>query len=674
MHCARVFDPKGPGICHGSARGTVGIGTAAAILLFMGILAGVALAQEPSPLFTTTTLKKMTLEELMDIEVTLVSRNPEKLTEAASAIQVITREDIRRSGATTLADALRLASNLQVAQLNATTYAISARGFNTTSNTLPNKLLVMIDGRTVYTPLYAGVFWDVQQVVLGDVDRIEVVSGPGGSVWGANAVNGVINIVTLPASETQGVFAEAGGGTFTKDFAAARYGGRLGPDLAWRVYGQRLDQNGSALANGEEAEDDWNLTRGGLRIDLDPSASDHVTVQTELTGAETQQAIPGPDRIDFNGQFVQARWNRAFSETANLQIKAYFDRTWRDIPATLTEELQTYDVDAYHGFSPVPANQLLWGAGYRFQVDEVENPPPAPTAIQLDPAHKDLPLFSAYFQDQQDLLGDRLRLTVGARLEHNVYSGWEGMPSVRAAWSFSSRHMVWAAFSRAVRSPGRIDVEAFQPPRELVTDDYAAALEGGPNLDSEKLHAYELGYHLKLPARAAFSAAAFIHSYEDLRVIEQVRVGRYQFTNGFQGEFYGVELSGDLQAASWWRFRGGYTYMQKDLYSIPGHAEFAQPGNHGNDPAWQANLQSYLDLPRGFEINGVIRCVDDLPDPAVPGYFTFDLGAAWHWRGLELSVYGRNLAEDQHQEARVADQFPAQEIPRSVAGRMAWRF
>jgi iron complex outermembrane receptor protein len=224
-----------------------------------------------------------------------------------------------------------------------------------------------------------------------------------------------------------------------------------------------------------------------------------------------------------------------------------------------------------------------------------------------------------------------------------------------------------------VRSPGRLDVEAYQPPRELVTD-ATFALEGGPTLDSEKLHAYELGYHLKLAARAAFSAAAFIHSYEDLRILEQVSARRFQFTNGLQGEIYGVELSGDLQATSWWRFRGGYTYMQRDLYPIPGHVEFAQPGNHGNDPAWQANLQSYLDLPRGFEINGVIRWVDDLPAPAVPGYFTFDLGAAWRWRGLELSVHGRNLAEDQHQEARVATQLPAQEIPRSVTGRMAWRF
>jgi iron complex outermembrane recepter protein len=661
---------------HGSARVPISlcrIRKASTSWLFLGLCAGGALAQEASFQFTPGTLKKMTLEELMEIEITLVSRKPEKLTEAASAVQVITREDIRRSGAATLADALRLASNLQVAQLNAGTFAISSRGFNSTSNTLPNKLLVMIDGRTVYTPLYAGVFWEVQQVILEDVDRIEVVSGPGGSVWGANAVNGVINIVTLPAAETQGAFVEAGGGTFMRNTAAARFGGRAGRDIAWRVYGQRLDHNGSVLANGEETVDEWNLTRGGFRMDWALSEGDQVTVQSELVGASTDQAIPSPDDVDFNGQFLQARWNRAFTETADLVVKAYFDRTWRDIPRTLIEELRTFDLDAYHNFSPIRGNQLLWGAGYRNQLDDVQNPVPVLTSIQILPARKELQLFSAFLQDQQDVLDGRLRLTLGTRVEHNDYTGWEVMPSVRAAWSVTPRHTLWTAFSRAVRSPGRIDVEALTPPPDLVTDS-TFALEGGPDFGSEKLHAYELGYRTGIADLASVSVAAFVHSYEELRILEMVRPLRFQFTNGFRGEVYGVELSGDLQAAPWWRIRGGYTYMRKDLYAIPGHMEFPQPGNQGNDPAWQAMLHSFLDLPRGFELNGSVRFMDDLPSPSVPAYFTFDLGLGWRWKLLEISVYGRNLAQDRHQEARVGDALPAQEVPRSVTGKLALRF
>jgi iron complex outermembrane recepter protein len=628
-------------------------------------------AQDPDSL-DPVQLKKLSLEELMDIEVTLVSRKSEKLTQAPSAIQVITRDDIRRSGAATLADALRLATNLQVAQINASTFAITARGMNSTSNTLPNKLLVMIDGRTVYTPLYAGVFWDVQQVILDNVDRIEVISGPGGSVWGTNAVNGVINIVTLSAAETQGAYVEAGGGTFMRDAFAARYGGRAGPDAAWRVYGQRLDHDGSLLAGGEVAEDEWSLTRGGVRFDWNPSARDRITAQAELAGAMTEQAIPGPDEVDYNAQFAQARWNRDLSATSDFQVKAFFDRTWRDIPAALVEDLQTYDMEAYHSFAPIGGNRFLWGAGYRLQVDEVENPAPGPAAIQLDPAQKDLHLFSAFIQDQQDLADERLRITLGARVERNVYSGWEAMPSARAAWSFSSSHTVWGAVSRAVRSPGRIDVEAYQPPRELVLDS-SDALDGGPDLTSEKLHAYELGYRMGIADRVSLSLAGFVHSYEELRTLEEVRPHRFQFTNGLRGEIYGVELSGGWQAADWWRFRGGYTWLHRDLYAIDGHVEFPQPGNQGNDPAWQALLQSFMDLPRRFEINGTVRWVDDLPNPIVPGYLTFDLGAGWRWKGLELSVFGRNLAEDQHGEARVASHFPGQEIPRSVMARLAWR-
>lgn len=642
----------------------------AAILILAGAVHGVP-AESARGLASPGDLKKLSLEELMDVEVTLVSRQSEPLSEAASAIQVLTREDIRRSGATTLPEALRLASNLHVAQVSANAFAISPRGLNSTSNTPANKLLVMIDGRTVYTPLFAGVFWDVQHLILDNVERIEIISGPGGSVWGANAVNGVINIVTQPAAGTAGPFVEAGVGSFLRDFIAARYGWK-GPDIAWRAYGQRLDHNSSVFEDGADAGDAWDVTHGGLRLDWRLSGRDSLMLQGEMMGAGIDQAAPGPDGVSYNAQFLQARWNSALSPTADLQVKAYMDRTWRDVPGNYREDLRTYDIDAYHSFPPFRGNRLLWGAGYRLQADNVENPDLTPGSIQFRPARKDLHLFSAYFQDQQDLMEERLRLTAGMRLEHNDYTEWEVMPTVRAAWLISRRHTAWAAFSRAVRSPSRIDVEAFTPPPVLVTDT-TLALEGGPGFDSEKLHAYELGYRIGMAERISLSAAAFVHSYEELRILEMVSPFRFQFTNGLQGEIYGVELSGDCQALRWWRLRGGYTWLRRDLYPFPGHVEFPQPGNQGNDPAWHAVVQSFMDLPRDFEINAAAFLMDYLPAPHTSGYFSFDLGAAWRWKGLEVSVYGRNLAEESHPEARISNSLSPHEIPRSVIARLAWR-
>lgn len=611
----------------------------------------------------------------MDIEVTLVSRKAEPLSEAASAIQVITREDIRRAGVSTLPEALRLASNLHVAQITSAAFAISARGLNSASNTLANKLLVMIDGRSVYTPLYSGVFWDAQNLILDNIDRIEVVSGPGGSVWGANAVNGVINIVTRPATETVGLFAEAGAGTFVRDFAALRFGGRAEPGFAFRVFGQRMDHRSALVAGGAEATDPWSFTSGGFRTDWEPSAWDHVTAQGWAMVSEADQVTGRPDSVEFNSQSLQLRWNRKFSAASDLQVKGYFDRTYRNIPASFQEQLFSYDLDAHHRFSPFPGNSLMWGAGYRWQVQEVANPPPAtPGGAFFVPERKALPLFSAFLQDQHDLWDGRLRLTAGTRVERNTYTDWEVMPTARAAWSPVQQHTLWTALSRAVRSPGRIDVEVLTPhPSLLVGDTSTPRLVGGPDFRSEELLAYELGYRLALHQRASLSLSGFYHVYSGLRILEFVSPVSLQFTNGAEGEVYGAELAGHWQVLRTWRLGAGVTHMRRDFRLMPGHAELAAPGNRGNDPEWQGVAHSWLDLPMGFELNGTARWVAELPAPAVPAYGTLDLGVVWRGHGFEVSIYGRNLREEGHPEFAVADAGAVAEIPRSVIGRVAWR-
>lgn len=620
-------------------------------------------------------LKKLSLEELMAIEVTLVSRQPEKLHQAASAIQVITREDIRRAGVGTLPEALRLASNLIVAQVDARNWAITSRGFN---QALANKLLVMIDGRTLYTPLYAGVFWDAQHVILDNVERIEVVSGPGGTLWGANAVNGVINIVTRNAKETHGVFVEAGAGTFLRDFASARVGGKAAEGIHWRAYAQRLDHNGTRYQE-EEDPNAWGFTRGGLRSDLE-RGNHHFTFQAEASGGAFNQSprrAPGlpavpQGEVETNSQFAQGIWRRKFSPQEDLQAKLYVERNFRRIPASIEQELITTDMDFQHHFPLGSRQEFTWGAGFRLAEDDVENL--GAPRLAFFPEERSLPLYSAFFQDQVHLLKGRVKLTGGIKAEHNDYSGLELMPSVRAGWSPSPEHTVWAAISRAVRSPSRIDADIhYEFPTPTGTP---LILDGARDFSSEKLIAYEAGWRTRPLDRYSLSATAFIHRYDDLRLVEMADTTRLELTNGLRGDLVGVELSGECRATDRLRLRGGYSYSYSWREVKEGRVEYLRTGDLGNDPGYQVFLLGFLDLPRGFELNGSLRAIDALPKPPIPSYVGLDFGVVWKVRSWEVSVYGRNLLEEAHGEfgsSSDAESIP-QEIPRSVTGRVAWRW
>jgi iron complex outermembrane receptor protein len=632
----------------------------ACVIFGFFLLVHPALAQIPDTLPPPGALKRLTLEQLMDVEVTSVSRRPEKLSTTASAIQIITGDDIRRSGASSIPEALRLAPNLQVAQVSSSQWAVSARGFN---NTLANKLLVLIDGRTIYTPLYAGVFWDVQNLPLDAVDRIEVVSGPGGTLWGANAVNGVINIITKPAKDTQGLLVEGGAGTELHGFGAVRYGGRSASGLAYRLYGHGFGRGSTVRADGTDPRDSWGMGQGGVRLDWNGGKADAFSVQSDYYDGRPD--TDGRGRTVARGGNALGRWTRTLSEESDLQLQVYYDRSWRDFGIGLTEDLTTYDLDGQHRFQLGRRQEVVWGLTARLMVDDTESD----TSLAFLPANRTLQLYGGFVQDEIALSGDRLRLSLGSKFEHNSSTGFEVQPSVRLAWTPASRHTVWGAVSRAVRTPSRIDRDFFLFVAPSVP------ILAGSDIQSEKLIAYELGWRAQARPRLSLSVSTFYNDYDDLRTVEPgPPPAGIPFTlgNGLRGHAYGVELATVYQVSDRVRLRGGYTFLKKKLSLKPGSADPNGGRGEGNDPEHQFLIQSSADLPGQLELDAVFRFVDALPDPRVPSYADLDLRLGWKAaEHLELAVVGQNLLHGKHIEFNSSPS--AREVQRGVYGRITWR-
>jgi iron complex outermembrane receptor protein len=593
--------------------------------------------------------------------VTSVSKRAEKLSETASAIQVITGEDIRRSGASSLPEALRLASNLEVAQVDSRQWAISARGFNSTS---ANKLLVLIDGRAVYTPLYAGVFWDVQDTMLEDIDRIEVISGPGATLWGANAVNGVINITTRSAKDTQGLLLLGGGGTELRDFGAFRYGGALASNVFYRVYGKYFDRDSAVLPSGQDATNNWRMGQGGFRLDREDSDVNLLTLQGDVYSGRIAQA--GLDDTAVSGGNVLGRWTHRMSLDSDFKLQFYYDRTHRFVPGTFTEDLNTYDADFQHRALLGERNDIVWGLGYRLLDDKVGNTP----ALAFLPAKVTRQVFSAFGQDEIALVKDRLHLTLGTKIEHNDYTGFEFQPSGRLAWFVSQGQTVWGAISRGVRTPSRIDRELYAPggpPFFLV---------GGTNFGSEELLAYELGYRLQPIQRLSLSLAGFYNDYDNIRSVEQVSPPAplpIALGNGQRGNSYGAEFTADYRATDRLRLRAGYTELQIHIRPKSGSTDVSKGSVESSDPNHQFFLRSSLDLPGHFQFDAALRYVTHLANQGVPAYAELDARLAWEpIPKLEFSIVGQNLLHHRHPEfGAVAAR---QEIERGVYGKALWRF
>lgn len=628
----------------------------------------------------TGELKHMSVEELMDIQVTSVARHPEPLRQAAAAIQVITREDIRRSGATSIPEALRLASNLEVAQKNAHDWGISARGFN---SSLANKLLVMIDGRTVYTPLYSGVFWDAQDYLLEDIDRIEVISGPGGTLWGANAVNGVINIITRSAADSQGLYAEGGGGTQLRGLAGARYGGMINPDVSFRVYAKYFDQADDVLPNGASAGDGWHRAQGGFRFDSDASRADTFTAHGDFYGSH--EGLDTGGAAQTAGANLVGRWSHVLTEKSDFSLQAYYDRTHLLLPVVafilngielapagiLHDDLSTYDFDFQHRFSWGMQHHIVWGAGYRFTHDVVENAP----SIAFFPPVLDRNLFSAFVQDEIALAA-QLALTLGSKVEHNDYTGFEFEPNVRLQWTWRANQALWSAISRAARTPSRIDRDLAEPapPAPLI-------LKGGSNYGSEYVIAYELGYRGEISSTMTGSLSTFYNEYRDVRSasITPGTVIPLFFANNLAGHTDGLELNVRRQLADFWSLQVSYDYLQESLHVRPGQFDVGNAQNETADPRHQASVRSSMTLATHLELDASLRWVDTLrpqSGPAVaeiPSYFELDSRIGWVMKGLELALVGQNLLHAHHAEYGFGD--PArEEIKRSVYGKISWRY
>src|SRR5882672_4073362 len=481
-------------------RGACGLALAVLLLTMVPAPARTEEAVEPP-----NALKQLSLEELFDLEVTSVSKKPEPVSKTAAAIHVVTTDDIRQMGALSISEALRYVPGVEVARVDSRSYAITARGFN---GTTANKLLVLMDGRSVYTPLYSGVFWDVQDAFMEDIEQIEVIRGPGATVWGANAVNGVINVISKSAANTQGFLVTGGAGDVERGFGGARYGGALGSRAFFRVYAKAFDRGPSKLPNGQDAGDASRMHQGGFRADWTPSPAAGITVQGDLYGSDIDRR--GSDPTDLSGGNALARWTRAFTDHSNLQLQGYYDRTERAIPSTFSERLDTYDLTLNHRFAPAARHDVVWGLGFRLLDDDVQNS----AALAFLPPGVTHRLYTGFVQDEIALEADRLYLTLGSKVEHNSYTGFEYQPSVRLAWMPKPDQTLWGAASRAVRAPSRIDRDFFfpgQPPYFLV---------GDSTFDSEVLYAYELGWKSRPLSDLTTSISTFYNVYDKLRSLE----------------------------------------------------------------------------------------------------------------------------------------------------------
>jgi iron complex outermembrane receptor protein len=600
-------------------------------------IAAPAGAQDPA------TLKRLPLEDLMDVDVTSVSRRAEPISEAAAAIDVITRDEIRRTGATSLPEVLRIATGLTVARVDGTTWAITARGFNGTAS---NKLLVLIDGRSVYSPLFSGVFWDVQDTLLADIERIELIRGPGATLWGANAVNGVINIITRDASRTQGGRVEIGSGNEEFGLAAVRYGDELGRSAHYRAYAKFNSQDAQVTQSGTSAGDSLRRVEVGGRVDWSVSDTTEVAV---IAGANVGRMgrVDRPE-TDVHDAHLLARVQHRTAGGAELQLQGYYDGAFRSMPGQFEEDRGTWDLDLQYRRKIGARHLVLAGGGYRLTRDRTSVPPSSggtpPSVVLFDPSSRSSPLAAVYAQNEITLPHE-VTVTIGARGEYNDFSGFEIQPTLRARWIPRSRHVVWGAVSRAVRTPARLDADV----RSVLANGTVVLVGGGDAFTSESLVAYEAGYRVQPSPFVSIDLATFRNSYDRLR--SQEPGPPTVLANGLRGRTAGVETLLTVRPASWMRWQGSWTFLDKELELRPGSADPTRGVAEGNDPRHQFGVNAALNLPNRVEVGGFLRRMGELPAPAVPAYTELDLRTSWGVTDeVELAVVGRNLLHDSHPE------------------------
>ncbi len=634
---------------------------------------------------TLPELKAMSLEQLLDVEATSVSRRPQKSSEAAAALFVITRDDIRRSGASSIPELLRMVPGVDVARIDGNKWAISVRGFN---GRFANKLLVLVDGRSVYTPLDSGVFWDAQDTMLDDIERIEVIRGPGATLWGANAVNGIINIITRSANDTRGGLLVLGAGSEEQVSASARYGAALGETGSLRLYAKGFERRDNTLFDGSAATDGWDSARTGFRADFEPTSRDALTVQGDYYSIRADQTLLVPGRrpdsrsvtgdlTDAEGGNLLARWSRRLSDGSGLDAQFYLDRTER-ANTSLSEERDTLDLDFQHWFPASERQALIWGFGYRQTRDRLRTPPGSPLVFAND--ERDSPTFSAFVQDDIALVPEQLHLILGTKYERNDYTGDEWQPSVRALWTPEGHTTWWASVSRAVRTPSRFE-------SDFAVNVGAVRALGNPALLAERLIAYEVGLRLQPAPTLALDLVAFYNDYDDLVTTELV--GRpfpppvtLALDNRMSGHSKGIELAAVWDIDRRWRIKTAYTWLDVALTPDPGSTDTASAAFWNRAPPHQLHLRSLLDLGPDLELDTTLRYVAALPDSDIESYLELDLRLGWRpLADLELELIGSNLLDAKHPEfvelsGNVVGSAGvlSTQVERSVLARLKWSF
>jgi iron complex outermembrane receptor protein len=648
----------------------------------------VATAQEPPQI----DLGKMDLEDLMNIKVTSVSKREQRLARTAAAVFVINQEEIRRSGATNIPDVLRLAPGVDVEQIDANAWAIGVRGFNSRYS---NKVLVLIDGRTVYTPSFSGVFWEHLDMPLENIERIEVIRGPGATVWGANAVNGVISIFTKSSKDTKGGLVTAGGGSQVHGLGEVQYGGAAGNDGAYRVFGKYFDTGNSAMADGSAADDHWRRVHGGFRSDWDLSSRDSLMVQGDLFANEANQTrvsgyLPVAGEPIFNqsldaaGGDVLARWNHTFDSGAQTSLQTYYD-TYRRTDMGVPELLRSYDLDFQQHLVAGDRHDIVWGLGYRVSESAIS----PGYAVAFTPPLRTDNLYSGFLQDEIRL-SDSLWFTLGGKLEHNAYTGLQTEPSARLAWSPSGgRYTLWAAASKALRQPARsdtaleVDAETLPVAPGVVE---VVRLVGNPQTKNEELRDYELGYRSEFTKTLSFDVATFLSFYHHLQSVEYQPLvivpgvpleieAPALFDNKAHAVTYGGEVSLRWNATSRWRISPGYSYL---------HATIRRdPDSHGTTvffvstgfPQNMAQIRSSLNLSRGVEFDQSVYYTARLPGGSIPGHARLDLRLSRRFgERTDISLVGQNLLRPRTMEYGDCEETVGTQVVRSVYGQIAWRF
>ncbi len=650
---------------------------------------------------TQIDLTELSIEELMGIKVTSVSKKSQALSESAAAIFVITNDDLKRSGVTNVPDALRMVPGMNVARIDSNKWAISARGFNSRFSA---HLLVLIDGRSVYTPVFSGVYWETNDVMLEDVDRIEVIRGPGATLWGANAVNGVINIITKPAEETQGGLISVVGGDFEETMATVRYGGSLGENTHWRMYAKHQERDEFEFVTGEDANDDWTMTQAGFKIDSQTTAKDKITLQGDIykgeinqdlflvrptplfTGTEFEYMGIFPVKTSVSGGNMLSRWHHTLSSTSDFSLQLYYDTTTRT-EGFVDQERDNIDIEFQHHFATGDRHDIIWGIRYRYIYNDYTDL----WITDIDPSNRHDDLYSAFIQDEISLWDDQVHLTLGSKFEHNDYTGIEVQPSARLMWSVTSKHKLWGAVSKAVRTPSHAEADAvissfaFAPPPDAPPLPPGVPvvfnIVGNDDYDSEELIAYELGYRFIPAKRVSLDMTLFYNQYDKLRGFENQTPYFTGTTlnqdalvvNKTKGNAYGAEVSMVVKVSDFFKCDLAYSFFDTDITEQIGGFFKHQVSARG-----QFSLTDTLNLDVWFRYaddTAVNNVLSGYGLYKIDDYVTMDVRLGWDITPeIELTLVGQNLLEESHLETvQEAFGMPT-EVKRSFYGKLTYRF